>query len=59
MEDLGVRMSLLQEKGSLDPAALWILNGLAKLDKPYLDPIEEKLLAFLEREYGIVDCSPP
>ena len=53
MEDLGVRMSLLHEKGSLDPAALWILNGLAKLNKPYLDPLEEKLLALLELEYGI------
>ncbi len=53
MEDLGVRMSLLHEKCSWDPAALWILKGLAKLNKPYLDPLEEKLLAFLELEYGI------
>ncbi len=53
MEDLGVRMSRLHEKCSWDPAALWILKGLARLNKPYLDPLEEKLLAFLEQEYGI------
>ncbi len=51
MEDIGVRMSRLHEKCGLDTAALWILNGLAKLDKPYLEPLEEKLLALLENEY--------
>ena len=51
MEDIGVRMSLLNEKSSLDAAALWILNGLARINKPYLDPLEEKLLSLLEIEY--------
>ncbi len=51
MEDIGVRMSRLHEKCGRDTAALWILNGLAKLDKPYLEPIEEKLLSLLETEY--------
>lgn len=51
MEELGVRMSQLHEKCSLDNAALWILNGLAKLNKPYLDPIEEELLTLLEQFY--------
>ena len=51
MEDIGVRMSRLHEKCGLDTAALWILNGLAKLDKPYLDALEEKLLALLEEVY--------
>jgi hypothetical protein len=55
MEDLGVRMSLLRETGKLDDAALWILNGLAKLQRAYLTPIEEKLLSLLEREYGVVN----
>ncbi|MDJ0594883.1 MAG: hypothetical protein QNJ72_33720 [Pleurocapsa sp. MO_226.B13] len=51
MEDLGVRMSRLHKKCGLDTGALWILNGLAKLDKPYLVPLEEKLLALLEAVY--------
>ncbi len=52
MEDLGVRMSLLHQTRKLDQAALWILNGLAKLKTPYLTILEEKLLALLELEYG-------
>ncbi|MBE9048567.1 hypothetical protein IQ255_30020 [Pleurocapsales cyanobacterium LEGE 10410] len=54
MEDLGVRMSLLHQTGKLDEAALWILNGLAKLKTPYLTLLESKLLALLEEEYEIV-----
>ncbi len=57
MEDIGVRMSRLHEKCGWDTAALWILNGLAKLDKPYLEPLEEKLLALLEKEYLTDDKS--
>ncbi|MBE9048518.1 hypothetical protein IQ255_29760 [Pleurocapsales cyanobacterium LEGE 10410] len=52
MENLGVRMSELHQTGNLDEAALWILNGLAKLKTPYLTILEEKLLALLELEYG-------
>ena len=51
MEDLGVRMTLLHQTGKLDEAALWILNGLAKLKTPYLTILESKLLALLEVEY--------
>lgn len=51
IEDLGVRMTLLHQTGRLDNAALWILEGLAKLDKPYLTPLEEKLLRVLEDFY--------
>ena len=51
IEDLGVRMTLLHQTGRLDKAALWILEGLAKLDNPYLTPIEEKLLRVLEEFY--------
>ena len=51
MENLGVRMTLLHQTGKLDEAALWVLNGLAKLKTPYLTILEEKLLALLEREY--------
>ncbi|MGV2831944.1 hypothetical protein [Myxosarcina sp. GI1(2024)] len=52
MEDLGIRMTQLHQTGKLDEAALWILNGLAKLKTPYLRLLESKLLAFLEEQYG-------
>ena len=51
IEDIGVRMSLLHKTEKLDKAALWVLNGLAKLDRPYLTILEEKLLQVLEQEY--------
>ena len=53
VEDIGVRMTNLHQTGKLDKAALWVLNGLAKLDKPDLTPLEEKLLQVLEEEYGL------
>ncbi|MGL4881121.1 MAG: hypothetical protein ACRC8K_08640 [Waterburya sp.] len=52
MESIGVRMTLLHQTGKLDEAALWVLNGLAKLKTPYLTLLEEKLLTLLELEYG-------
>ncbi len=57
IEDLGVRMTLLHQTGRLDKAALWILDGLAKLDESYLTPLEEKLLQVLEEEYGLLDST--
>lgn len=57
IEDLGVRMTLLHQTGRLDKAALWILEGLAKLDKPYLTSLEERLLRVLEDEYGLLDST--
>ena len=51
MEDLGVRMTLLHETGKLDDAAMWVLNGLAKLERHYLTDLEEKLLQILEEFY--------
>ncbi|MGL5833606.1 MAG: hypothetical protein ACRC1Z_10305 [Waterburya sp.] len=51
IEDLGVRMTKLHETGSLDAAALWVLKGLASLERPVLTPLEEKLLAVLEEVY--------
>lgn len=51
MEGIGVRMTELYETGKLDEAALWVLNGLAKLKTPYLTLLESKLLALLELEY--------
>ena len=54
IESLGVRMTLLHETGRLDEAALWVLKGLGKLTRPYLIPLEEKLLRVLESEYGVI-----
>jgi hypothetical protein len=51
MRELGWRMSRLASLGNLDDAVLWILNGLAKMQKPYLTDIEEELLSFLEEKY--------
>ncbi len=51
MEIISIRMSLLYETGQLDEAALWILNGLARIKRPTLTSLEEKLLATLEIEY--------
>ncbi|MGK7896743.1 MAG: hypothetical protein AB4372_24795 [Xenococcus sp. (in: cyanobacteria)] len=51
MERISDRMNLIYQKGNLDDAALWILNGLAKLSTPHLTDLEEKLLVLLEQEY--------
>ena len=51
LEDIGVRMTKLHQTGSLDEAALWVLNGLSKLDRSYLTTLEEKLLRVLEAFY--------
>ena len=51
IEEVGVRMTALHQTGKLDAAALWVLNGLAKLDKPELSPLEEKLLQVIEDFY--------
>jgi hypothetical protein len=51
LEEDGVRMTNLHQTGKLDIAAMWVLNGLAKLERPYLTALEEKLLALLEAFY--------
>jgi hypothetical protein len=53
LEDVGVRMTNLHQTERLDKAAMWVLNGLAKLERPYLTALEEKLLALLETEYNL------
>ena len=53
MENINLRMAMLHKTGNLDEAALWVLNGLAKLKTPQLTDLEEKLLALLENEYEI------
>ena len=51
IEDVGVRMTRLHQTEKLDKAALWVLEGLAKLDNPELSPLEEKLLQVIEEFY--------
>ncbi len=53
IEIIGERMTTLYETGKLDDAALWILNGLARIKQPSLTDLQEKLLSFLEKEYEI------
>ncbi len=48
---IGERMTRLHETGKLDEAALWVLNGLAKIKQPSLTELQEKLLNLLETEY--------
>lgn len=50
MLDLGERMTALASLGELDEAAMWVLRGLEKLNRP-LNSLEEKLLCLLEQEY--------
>jgi hypothetical protein len=40
---------------SLEEAARAVLKHLGELKRPYLSELEEKLLGFIEQEYGIVD----
>jgi hypothetical protein len=51
MLDLGARMTALYEVGELDEAAMWVLQGLEKLNRSQLNSIEEKFLQLLEDEY--------
>jgi hypothetical protein len=48
---LGERMTALAEVDNLDEAALWVLQGLEKLNRCQLNSIEERLLQLLEDEY--------
>ncbi len=51
MLDLGARMTALAEVGELDEAALWLLQGLERLNRCQLNSLEEKLLQILEQFY--------
>jgi hypothetical protein len=48
---LGERMTALAEVGELDEAAMWVLQGLEKLNRSTLNSIEERLLQLLELFY--------
>ena len=55
MIDLGERMSQIYESGISDPVAMKVLSSLAKLQRPSLNSLEEKLLQVIEAESGIVE----
>jgi hypothetical protein len=50
IEELGVRMTRLWERGQLEGAAMAFLKSLAKIDRPYLTELEEMWLEDLEGE---------
>jgi len=50
MIDLGERMSKIYESGICDPVAGKVLSWLAKLKRPMLNSLEEKLLQVIESE---------
>ncbi|MUG91804.1 hypothetical protein F7734_04685 [Scytonema sp. UIC 10036] len=47
------RLTRLRNQGNLEEAALSVLKQLGEIKRPYLTPVEEKLLGVLEREYGV------
>jgi hypothetical protein len=53
MQDLCERIKRLREKDELEESVYAFLGYLGKLKRPELTPLEEKLLAVLEAEYGI------
>jgi hypothetical protein len=43
-------MTAWSELGELDEAALWVLQGLEKLNRSQFNSLEERLLQVLEEE---------
>lgn len=53
MSDICSRLRRLYSIKDLDEVALSLLNTLGKRAKPYLTPVQEKILTVIEQEYGI------
>jgi len=53
MSDICFRLRRLYNIENLDEVALSLLNTLGKRTKPYLTPVQEKILTLIEHEYGI------
>ncbi|MCC5669205.1 hypothetical protein LC653_36530 [Nostoc sp. CHAB 5784] len=49
------RIHRLWENENLEEAAHAVLKHLGELKRLYLTAVEEKLLVFIEKEYGIID----
>ncbi|WP_242056135.1 hypothetical protein [Nostoc flagelliforme] len=54
MQKICDRISRLRENDNLENAPSAMLKYLGELKRPYLTEFEEKLLGFIEQEYGIV-----
>ncbi|WP_208340669.1 hypothetical protein [Aetokthonos hydrillicola] len=46
------RITRLCTSGRLEDAAISVLKQLGEVKRPYLTPLEEKLLGLVEQEYG-------
>jgi hypothetical protein len=55
MQQISDRINRLRDSGKLEAPAEAVLKCLGELKRPYLTEFEEKLLGFIEQEYGIVD----
>ncbi|WP_045873568.1 hypothetical protein [Tolypothrix sp. PCC 7601] len=53
MQQLCARLRRLHEIENRDIAVDWLCLGLGKQPLPYLSPLQEKLLADVEQEYGL------
>ncbi|MBD2364254.1 hypothetical protein H6G36_24245 [Anabaena minutissima FACHB-250] len=53
MQQLCVRLRRLRQIENRDSAVDWLCLGLGKQPKPYLSPLQEKLLADVEQEYAL------
>jgi hypothetical protein len=53
MKEVCDRITRLQKKGNLEDAAINVLRQLGEVKRPYLTPLEEDLLTFLEQKYGV------
>ena len=53
----GLRLRIIRsrENENLKDAPSASAQSLGELKRPYLTPVEEKLLGFIEKEYGIID----
>jgi hypothetical protein len=55
MQQLCQRLVRLhQAVGNRDAAVGWLLSGLGKQNQPFLTPLQEKLLAVIEEEHGLI-----
>jgi hypothetical protein len=54
MQQISDRINRLRDSGKLEAPAEAVLKCLGELKRPYLTEFEEKLLGFIEQEYGIV-----
>lgn len=54
MQQLCQRLVRLHQVGNLDAAVGWLLAGLGKRQQPFLTPLQEKLLAIVEEECGLI-----